>query len=198
MDTPYTERWIFWRRASYIRVRDLNDPFTAEATEELEAVVTLQNLDSGVNTILDRKVREVEGVFLHTFQFDENVLPDTRYLLRIENPEGVQAELQTVTPTLPVPVIDRVNDSCNTITTLTFQPMNGGTITLRFGTGPEEDDPWGRLVVLKPEENSDLVSTRFFTAHQGAGSYCQFRRLLFSFAHRQSVCCDCALFTRLL
>ena len=147
--------------SSYIRVRDLNDPFTAEATEELAATVTLQNLDSGVITELASNIREVEGVFLHTFQFDGGIVPDTPYLLRIDNPEGVQAELQTVTPTLPVPVIDRENDSCNTIATLTFQPMNGGTITLRFGTGPEEDDPWGRLVVLEPEDNSDLVSTRF-------------------------------------
>lgn len=160
--------------SSYIRVRDLNDPFTAEATEELEAVVTLQNLDSGVSTILDSNIREVEGVFLHTFQFDGGVVPDTPYRLRVENSEGIQTELETVTPTLPVPQIDRENDGCSTPTTITFQPMNGGTITLRFGTGPEEDDPWGRLIELRQLSGSDLVSTTFSPLIRAQGATLSF------------------------
>ena len=147
---------------SYIRIRNLKAPFTAEATEKLDAIVTLRNLDSGSSTTLNSSVRKVEGVFFHTFIYSENVLPDTRYLLHIESSEGVHTELETLTPTLPVPIIERENDGCYTLTSLTFQPINGGTITLRFGIGLEEDDPWGRPAVLKSDENSDLVSFSFF------------------------------------
>lgn len=147
--------------SSYIRVRDMNAPFTEGPTEELDAVVTLQNLDSGVNTTLDSRVREFEGVFLHTFEFDGDVLPDTRYLLRVENADGVQVELDTVTPTLPVTQIIRDNDACTRSLNLDFEPMNGGTLILRFGLEPDTPDRkgrWGRLLEFGPSSYTDRVS----------------------------------------
>jgi hypothetical protein len=125
---------------SYIRVRDMNAPFTLDATEELDAIVTLHNLDSGEITQLNSNVREFEGVYLHTFLFNDGVLPDTPYQLRIESSDGVELELNTLTPTLPVMQINRENDACTTPINLVFDPMNGGTMTLRFGLEPDTEN----------------------------------------------------------
>ena len=87
---------------SYIRVRDMNAPFTPDATEALDAIVTLHNLDSGERTQLSSHIREFEGVFLHTFIYHEGVTPDTPYLLTVESSSGSELELNTLTPTMPV------------------------------------------------------------------------------------------------
>lgn len=161
---------------SYIRVKDLNTPFTLEATEELNAIVTLNNLDSGENTLLSSTIREYRGVYLHTFNYDEKVFPDTRYLLRVENSSGIQVELDVLTPTLPVPQITRDNDACTTQVRLVFRPMNGGVVTIRFGTQLDtesEDGKWGNFI-FKLGPSTDSVGWTFtplIFAQGTAGSF---------------------------
>ena len=162
---------------SYIRVRDLNAPFTLEATEDLDAVVTLQNLRSGVSTTLGSTVREFEGVYLHTFQVSDGVVPDTPYLLRVENSNGDLVELETLTPTLPEPQINRENDACTTPLNLVFDPMKGGTLVIRFGLEPDTPDQkgrWGRLIELGPSTYTNRVSITvnpLITAQGIAGTF---------------------------
>jgi len=146
---------------SYIRVRDMNAPFTLDATEELDATVTLHNLDSGEVTQLSSNVREFEGVYLHTFLFNDGVVPDTPYQLRVESSAGIELELNTLTPTLPVMQVNRDNNACTTPINLVFDPMNGGTMTLRFGLEPDTEDEkgrWGFLFVFEPTRYTDRVS----------------------------------------
>lgn len=157
---------------SYIRVRYMNEPFSLQATEKLDAVVTLQNLDSGVNTLLSSSVREYEGVYLHTFYFDDDVIPDTPFRLTVENQEGVLVELNTVTPTLPVSQINRENDACTTPVNMVFEPMNGGTFVLRFGTKldtKDEDGIWGRLIEIGPDNYVDRISLTFIPERRAQG-----------------------------
>jgi hypothetical protein len=159
---------------SYIRVRDMNEPFTLEATEELDATVTLQNLDAGTSTQLGSSVREYEGTYLHTFFVEDGVFPDTRYQLRVENSEGVLIEMNTVTPTLPQPQITRDNDACTTPVNLVFEPMNGGTFTLRYGTKldtEEEDGIWDpRIIELGPANYTDRISLTFIPERRAQGA----------------------------
>jgi hypothetical protein len=146
---------------SYIRVRDMNSPFTLDATEELDAFLTLHNLDSGEITQLNSNVREFEGVYLHTFLFNDGVLPDTPYQLRVESSSGVELELNTLTPTLPVMQVIRENDACTTPINLVFDPMNGGTMVLRFGLEPDREDEkgrWGILRIYDPSRYSEWLS----------------------------------------
>lgn len=150
--------------SSYIRVRNMNSPFTLEATEQLDVNVTLDNLNSGESRQLRSSIREYRGVYLHTFSYDEKVLPDTRYLFRVENSSGVQVEMDVLTPTLPVPKITRDNHACTTPVNLAFEPMNGGTITLRFGLELDTEDSdgwWGRIITFGPSEYEERVSITF-------------------------------------
>ena len=140
---------------SYIRIRDLNAPFTAEATEELDAIVTLTNLNSGVSDILNSNIREFQGVFQHTYFYNENIVPDNEYLLSLERSDGVVVELTTRTPTKPDPVITPENPNCYEPIQITLDPLNGGTVVMRFATRPDtsENDrnTWSFPFVSVPE-----------------------------------------------
>lgn len=137
---------------SYIRVRDLNAPFTIDATTELDAVVTLSNLTSGTSAVLESNIREYEGVLLHTYFFDGEVVPDSEYQLSVERSDGATVRMKTLTPTFPPPVATPVNQDCYTPIDVEFAPLNEGTIVLRVGLGPEDDDIWGPPKVFEPED----------------------------------------------
>jgi hypothetical protein len=150
--------------SNYIRVRNMNAPFTLEATEELDVIVTLQNLDTGESRQLEPSIREYRGVYLHTFSYNKQALPDTGYLLSVESSDGFKVDLETVTPTHPEPQIIREDDGCTTPANMVFDPMNGGTLTVRFGTEldtEEEDGMWGRMYTFRPSDYEDRVSISF-------------------------------------
>jgi len=150
--------------SNYIRVRNMNAPFTLEATEELDVIVTLQNMETGASSFLEPSIREYRGVYLHTFSYDKQALPDTGYLLSVESSDGFKVDLETVTPTHPEPQIIREDNGCSTPVNMVFDPMNGGTFTVRFGTEldtEEKDGVWGRIYTFEPSNYEDRVSISF-------------------------------------
>jgi hypothetical protein len=120
------------KETNYIRVRDLNVPFTAEATRELNAVVTLENPGSGTVDVLESERLEHEGVYHHNFVVNGAIQPDTEYILTVERPDGVTITLSEITPTMPEPVINSFNTDCYTPIEVEFSPTNGGTIVYRI------------------------------------------------------------------
>jgi len=147
----------------YFRIRDLNTPFTLEATKNLDAEVTLLNLTLGSTLPLENKQQEIEGSIQHNFLFNGKVNPDHEYKIRVERSDGFVVEAITRTPTKPDPVVDPLNQNCYVPIEFSLEPMNGGTVVLRFGLGPSKDDPWGTPIVLKSESQGILTHT--FTPH---------------------------------
>ncbi|TVR14599.1 MAG: hypothetical protein EA391_12510 [Balneolaceae bacterium] len=135
----------------YIRVRDLNAPFTREATESINATVTLHNITLGTATLLDSERRAHQDVYQHNFLFSDTVFPDHEYRLVVERSDGVTVEATTLTPTMPEPVTEPLNQNCFVPIEFSMEPMNGGTVVLRVGLGPTENSPWGAPQVLTPD-----------------------------------------------
>lgn len=151
---------------NYIRVRDLNAPFTAEATQDIDAVVTLENLESGTTQILESTVMEYEGVFLHNFQVNGKISSDTQYRLTAKRSDGVTVSVLTTTPTMPEPSVVPTNQDCYIPIDVKFEPTNGGTIVLRVGfqIGFEY---WLSPQVLKTnEENPEEKISYTFTPRE--------------------------------
>lgn len=118
---------------NYIRIRDLNAPFTAEATRELNAVVTLENLGIGTSEQLVSERTEQEGVYHHNFVVNGVIQPDTEYRLTIKRTDGVTVTVSEITPTKPEPVITSANTDCDTPIEVEFSPEKGGTLTYNIG-----------------------------------------------------------------
>lgn len=150
----------------YIRVRDLNAPFTKEATETLDAAVSLHNLSQGTLTLLESQIREYEGVFLHTFVYNNTVIPDNKYQIIIERSDGAAVDMSITTPTRPEPHAAPLNQNCHMPVEFVMEPMNGGTVVLWVGLGP--GGPWGPRQVLKSDAGplSGNVTFTFIPSEQ--------------------------------
>lgn len=121
------------RQTNYIRVKDLNAELTGDATDTLDAIVTLENLESGAIDTLPRTRLEFEDIYLHNFIVDNPVDPDTPYKITAERSDGAQTSIETLTPTMPEPIAEPENRDCSTPVTVTFEPTNGSTIVLIMG-----------------------------------------------------------------
>ena len=152
---------------NYIRVKDLNAPFTLEATDSLGAVVTFENLESGDRTVLESNRVEEDGVYLHNFRVDEKILPDTPYRLSVEGSDGEDVVIDALTPTNSEPEIHPLNENCYTPINFDINPSNGGTIAVRFGlripNRARVDTVWQDPIVLTPEvlDGEERISLTF-------------------------------------
>lgn len=141
---------------NYIRVKDLNAGLTAEATDTIDATVTLENLETGVIDTLPSTRLQFEDIYLHNFIVNRPISPDTPYRVRAERSDGKSTSIETLTPTMPVPVAGPENQACNTPVTVTFDPTNGGTIILRIGIPFETR--LGPIYWATPQELKDDAS----------------------------------------
>lgn len=145
----------------YIRVRDLNVPFTREATETIDATVTLHNLTRGTSAILESERRVHQDVYQHNFLFSDSVFPDHEYRLVVERSDGVTVEANTRTPTMPEPMAEPLNQNCFVPVAFSLEPMNGGTVVIRLGLGPTSSDRWGTRHILTLDDDQSLDKIEF-------------------------------------
>jgi len=113
---------------NYIRVRDLNVPFTESATREIDAEVTLENLNSGFTEVLERNRRLFNGVYQHNFKIEQEIEANTEYQFTITRSDGASLILNATSPSYPEPIAEPVNQDCYTPIDVTFNPMYKGTI----------------------------------------------------------------------
>jgi hypothetical protein len=160
------------RQTHYIRVKDLNAPFTAEATRQLDALVTFRHLESGQATVLEAEVREHMGVYLHTFVYQGTILPDNAYQVTAVRSDGATVDVSTRAPTRPDPTAEPGSAGCLTPVVFRLGPLNGGTVVLRFGAGPGESDPKGPPVVFRDgEDTTDGFITYTFIPQEEADAF---------------------------
>ncbi|NGP75452.1 hypothetical protein G3570_02325 [Balneolaceae bacterium YR4-1] len=153
-------------QTNYIRVKDLNAELTAEATNTLNATVTLENLETGEIDTLSSNRLQFEDIYLHNFVVNQPVSPDTPYSVTAKRSDGAQTSIETLTPTQPVPVAGPQNQACNTPVTVSFEPTNGGTIVIRLGIPFESvlgPIYWATPQELREDTNAEGRITYTFT-----------------------------------
>jgi len=149
------------KQVNYIRVKDLNAEFTEAATENINAMVTFENLETGSIQTLESSKLEWEGIFLHNFIVNGSIEPDTRYRVTAERSDGVEVAIETLTPTKPVPEASPINQDCYTPVTVAFAPTNGSTIGLKLGF-LRGDTLWRvEQIVQADQQNRNRISYTF-------------------------------------
>jgi len=113
---------------NYVRVRDLNMPFTTEATQELDAQVLFENLDSDIQELLDFELLFESDVYHHNFKIPDPIQPNTNYKITVTRSDGESINVSTLTPTNPDPIAQPVNEKCYTPVDITFDPVYESTI----------------------------------------------------------------------
>jgi|AntRauTorckE6833_2_1112554.scaffolds.fasta_scaffold00004_42 hypothetical protein len=112
----------------YIRIKNLNDPFTPEATREIDADVMLENLDSGTSEVLQSERIEYEGVYLHNFKVDGIFEADANYKLTITRFDGAEVSITMLTPKRTEAIAFPVNQDCDKTINVEIESVNGGAV----------------------------------------------------------------------
>ncbi|WP_428235950.1 hypothetical protein [Gracilimonas sp.] len=148
-----------------IRVRDLNVPFTEEATTEIDATVTLENLNTGFEEALNFERFFEAGVYHHNFLVTQNIEANTAYQLTVTRSDGEQVTLTTTTPTYPAPVAEPVNEQCYTPVEVTFDPVYESTIAffIEFQARDVRKTRLGPYVIRNNSESANEAATYTFT-----------------------------------
>lgn len=149
------------KQVNYIRVKDLNAEFTEAATETIDATVTFENLENGAVQTLDSETLKWEDINLHNFIVKGPIAPDTRYRVTAERSDGVKVAIETLTPTVPVPQANPINEDCHTPITVAFEPTNGSTMGLKLGF-LRGDTLWRvEQIVQADQQNRNRISYTF-------------------------------------
>lgn len=148
-----------------IRVRDLNVPFNTDATAEIDAAVTLENLNSGLVEALDSERFFEAGVYHHNFIVTQNIEPYADYQLTVTRSDGEQVILTTTAPTYPAPVAEPVNEKCYTPIEITFEPVYETTIAFFIEFQPRDvrKTRLGPFVIRNDSELTGEAATYTFT-----------------------------------
>ncbi len=141
----------------YIRVRDINQPLEVEATKELDADVTLENLENGNIMSLNGHTELMGELYAHNFPVDKPVQPRTKYRLTAENPDGKKAVSYATTPPFTQAEALQVDEHCTTEVEVIFPEVEKSS-RLRTRVGFYYSNNFYSLG-YHPEENDDGISS---------------------------------------
>lgn len=82
----------------FIRVKNLNEPPVASSKQELDATVTLENLDTGTLDTLSDSIVVFDGINTHNFRADQPIQPGAAYRLTVERADGGTTQATATMP----------------------------------------------------------------------------------------------------
>lgn len=154
------------KTTNIVRVRDLNVPFTSDATQELDARVVFENTDSGMQEVLDYELLFESGVYHHNFMIPGSIQPNTNYLVTATRSDGESVTVNTLTPTKPNPVAQPLNEQCYTPVEITFDPVYKSTIEfyIEFQATGYRKTSLGPYVIRRNSESDPRAQFTFIPA----------------------------------
>ena len=110
---------------NFVRVRDLNTPLNEDTTAQIDATVTLTNLDTGTSEVLTDSLITFEGVSTHNFYTGTEIKEANEYKIQVDGPDGKSVSMNAVTPYDSDITIDtgNVEDGCDAQITITLDPF---------------------------------------------------------------------------
>lgn len=98
---------------NYVRVRNLNEPFLADS--DFDGIVTFENLETAVVSTLNDTVVTFGQNITHNFIIEDDIKPDTFYLLKAVRSDGLQSQSIAKTPKVTeVNLSPSTNITCRT------------------------------------------------------------------------------------
>ncbi len=131
---------------NYVRVKDLDAPFTADSTRELNVTVTLTDVDRGMTETLQDTVVRHGGVYTHNFRALMDIKPATQYRVTVHPAEGSDSiQATTTTPRIAEASAQPTGMDCETPIQLTLKPVQSPDnvdvdVGFRIGGSPQETE----------------------------------------------------------
>lgn len=111
------------KSSNIVRVKDLNDAFLADSAE-FNGTITFTDLETGERTAPIDSVVQFSAGFTHNFIIDQEIKPNTSYLLEAVRADGLTAESIANTPAITGVFLLPVQDSFNCEQDITFRFEN--------------------------------------------------------------------------
>lgn len=166
---------------NYIRISDLNEPLVSDPDSELDAVVTLENVETGERETLADTVVQFEDVYTHNFRTELEITPETKYQLTVERSDGEISESSATTPEIPEVSIGPTGEDCMSYITVVFEGVTDSML-LRASVGFDysSDRKWARPVTRRNQEGylaliftpQQILDLYFQPAVTGQKVYC--------------------------
>lgn len=132
----------------YIRVRDMNAPFTRQSTETLEADVYFEDLQEGTTYELDRERLEFDEIYAHNFRVESPRKHEHSYRVRVERRDGDgEVESTVELPEYSEPWTFTPVDRCDVAVTFHFRNLDRASKMkeMRFGANLHGDPRFFRV-----------------------------------------------------
>ena len=110
---------------NYVRVKNLNLPLSEEGSQQFNATVRLEHLESGSTEVLPDSIVVFEGVRTHNFQTTMDIVPDTRYQVTVDGAGGGPVQVTGTTPKVATTDVDPTREDCRTPLEISFEPVTG-------------------------------------------------------------------------
>lgn len=128
---------------NFVRVKDLNRTLLEDTSGTIDAIVVIEDLQSGDTDVMQDSIVSFEGVKTHNFYTAMDILPETRFRVSVERSDGRTVSAETITPSFAQTNVDPVMEDCLTRINVTFTPVQNRTsLSLRFGFNYEGQRWW--------------------------------------------------------
>lgn len=108
---------------NYIRVKNLNTSLQQDTTDQIDAEVTFENLDSGLTETLEDTIVEFEGIKTHNFKTTIDIKPETKYRVEVERSDGRTTSATATAPPIAKTDVNPVGANCTTPVDISFEPV---------------------------------------------------------------------------
>lgn len=83
---------------NFVRVYDLSTPLLTDSTRELDAQITLTNMETGQMQVLQDSIIRFDSIYTHNFFTTLDINYDTGYRLTVRGSDGKELSVTTTTP----------------------------------------------------------------------------------------------------
>ncbi len=108
---------------NYIRLNDLNTPLTEDSTEQLDAEVTLENLHTGEQEVLQDTVVRFDDAYVTNFRAEMDIEPATEYEIIAVRSDGASTRSTVTTPVETEASVNVTEPDCTTLVQLSIYPI---------------------------------------------------------------------------
>lgn len=131
------------KKINYIRVKNLNTTFREDTGGNIDAEVTLTNLDEGITETLQDTIVVFDGVKTHNFRTTIDIRPGTAYKVSAESSGGRKTTAKATAPLRAETGVMPKVPNCTTRVNLSFNPVETVfSLKLEIGFEYKQDMFW--------------------------------------------------------
>lgn len=149
-----------YKDVNYIRVKNLNSSFLQDSTGDIDADVTLKNLNSGATEKLEDSIVVFDEVKTHNFRTTMDILPATKFRVDVEAQDGRKVSATATSPPIAETDVGPIGANCSTNVDLNFDPVSSKfALDLEVGLHYDSKEFWIRANKFLSESDGSVTAS---------------------------------------